>query len=244
MFETRLVNAGRIIAASLAIALVAPVVTASVADAKTPGKRHCYGGVCHRVMTLAETDAQTGKLKRMNASHYDDCRRDRFNPCGLTSSGEAYRPGSADNTASSIHPDGTVLLLRNPATSAAAVVRVNNFGPFRGNRQLDVSRATAQKLGFARRGVASLEVLVVQAPTRAEARYKRNRRYAPVPGFIGQADSIDHAFLRYADLTFKERVARLDAIACQVPGRKTAPRLALLAPAGNSRPERLARGRG
>jgi len=211
------------------------------AEAKRPGGKHCYGGTCHRVMTLGETEALVGKLRRLNASHYGDCRRDRFNPCGLTSSGEAFRAHAPDNTASALHPDGTVLLLRNPTNKLSAVVRVNNFGPFRGNRQLDVSRATAEKLGFARRGVAALEVLIVQAPTPDEARYKRNRRYDPVPGFIGHSDSIDSAFLRYADLTLRQRIARLDSIACRIAANRRAPKLGLMLASSGSSRQRLAR---
>ncbi len=214
----------------------------SAADAKRPGGKHCYGGTCHRVLTLDETQALVGKLRRLKASHYDDCRRDRFNPCGLTSSGEPFRAHAPDNTASAIHPDGTVLLLRNPSNQLAAVVRVNNFGPFRGNRQLDVSRATADRLGFAKQGVAALEVLVVQAPTPDEARYKRNRRYAPVPGFMGRADSIDSAFQRYADLTMRQRIARLDSIACHIAANRRAPRLGLMLAASANPRQRLARG--
>jgi len=224
--------------AGLLLALAVP----EVAEAKRPGQRHCYGGICHRVLTIAETEARVGKLHRLMASHYDDCRRDRFNPCGLTSSGEVYRASAPDNTASAIHPDGTVLLLRNPTTRLAAVVRVNNFGPFRGNRQLDVSRATAERLGFARRGVTSLEVLVVQPPTPAEARYQRNRRYDPVPGFIGQTASIDSAFMRYADTTTRQRIARLDSKACHVAANRDAPRLGLIAARAPSTRVRLARG--
>ena len=213
----------------------------SVADAKRPGGRHCASGICHRVMTLAETEAQIGKLRRFKTSYYDDCRRDRFNPCGLTSSGEVFRPHTRDNAASAIHPDGTILVVRNPETRLAAVVRVNNFGPFRGDRKLDVSRATAQHLGFARRGVAALEVMVVHAPTPAETRYARKRRYATVPGFIGSATTIDSAYMRYADLTLHTRIAQLDKTTCHVAANRRTPRLKLIASLPNGSTTRLAR---
>ncbi len=230
-------------AAAFAMAgLLALFTIPTEAEAKKPGGRHCYGGTCHRVMTLRETEGLVGKLRRLKASHYDDCRRDRFNPCGLTSSGEAFRAHAPDNTASAIHPDGTILLLRNPSTRRSAVVRVNNFGPFRSDRKLDVSRATAERLGFAARGVAVLEVLVVQAPTTEETRYKRNRRYAPVPGYIGQTDSIDSAFIRYADMTVRQRIARLDTIACRIAANRRAPKLGLMLAAAKAPRQRLARG--
>ena len=160
------------------------------AMAKTPGKTYCFNGICHRVQTLQETATLIGKDQKFKTSFYDDCKRDRFNPCGLTSSGEVFRPRDADNAASPIFPNGTVLLLRNPNNGEAAVVRVNNAGPYWGNRKLDVSRGTAEKLGFKRRGVADLEVRVVYAPTPAEARYKKKRQYDAVPGAIGNFASL------------------------------------------------------
>lgn len=178
-----------LLASSLATAIFIP----APAEAKTPGKTYCFNGTCHRVKTIQEMVTLVGRDQIMAASHYDDCRRDRFNPCGLTSSGEAFRPNDADNAASPIYPNGTILLLRNPDTGLAAVVRVNNAGPYWGKRLLDVSRATAEKLGFARRGVKNLEVRVVAAPTLAETKYKKNRRYAAVPGPIGQFASLDRA---------------------------------------------------
>lgn len=213
----------------LIISLLCLTFQTIAADAKAPGQRHCYGDVCHRVLTLDQTAAEIGKVRRLTASHYDDCRKDRFNPCGLTSSGEVFRPDAPDNTASSIHPDGTVLLVRNPATKLAAVVRVNNFGPFKGNRLLDLSRAAAEKLGYARQGTARLDVMVLQAPSQEETRYKRKRRYDPVPGFLGRAESIESAFLHYADLTLQQRIARLDATACRLAAKQRAPRLSVIA---------------
>lgn len=194
---SRIRTAGRAIALgafSAAVAAVAGTVgVSSAAEAKVPGKTYCYKRVCHRVHSLSEMVKLVGRSEKLTASHYDDCRRDRFNPCGLTSSGEKFRADKPDNAASPIYPNGTVLLLRNPKNGEAAVVRVNNSGPYWGKRKLDVSRATADKLGFRRQGVAALEVRVVSAPTRAEARYKKNRHYAQVPGAIGRFASLDQA---------------------------------------------------
>lgn len=163
------------------------------ADAKTPGKTYCFNGICHRVNTLQEMDGLVGRDLTFKTSFYDDCKRDRFNPCGLTSSGEVFRPNDADNAASPVYPNGTVLLLRNPSNGEAAVVRVNNAGPYWGNRKLDVSKGTADKLGFKKRGVAKLEVRVIAAPSKQEAKYKKNRRYEAVPGPIGRFASLEKA---------------------------------------------------
>jgi rare lipoprotein A len=163
---------------------------ATPAEAKTPGSTYCYHGTCHRVKTLAETQALVGVEETLYASHYDDCSKDRYNPCGLTSSGERFHPDRPDNTASPIYPDGTVLLVWSPDNQQALVVRVNNAGPYWGNRTLDLSRAAAQKLGFEGSGVAKLRVRVVKAPEPAEAKYSDNRTYAPVLGDIGHYENM------------------------------------------------------
>lgn len=171
----------------------AAVVASSTAQAKTPGSTYCFYRKCHRVKTLRETRALIGKPIALFASHYDYCGRDRYNPCGLTSSGEPFFPERPDNAASPIYPDGTVLLVRNSRTKASAVVRINNAGPYWGNRKLDLSKAAAQRLGFARQGVAKLETKIVAAPTRGQSRYSYKRRYRPLPGFIGQQESLNEA---------------------------------------------------
>ena len=138
-------------------------------------------------------DGMVGRRGMLKASYYDDCRVDRFNTCGLTSSGAIFHPNRPDNAASPIFPDGTVILAYNPATKLAAVLRVTSTGPYRGDRTLDVSRATAEHLGFVKRGVAPLEVVVLNSPTAKDARYKKLREYAPVPGFIGRFETFEAA---------------------------------------------------
>ncbi len=163
------------------------------ARAKTPGTIHCYGGWCHRVSTIDEMHTMVGQRGYLRASYYDDCRIDRFNACGLTSSGEVFRPDQADNAASPIFPDGTVLLAYNPENGNAAVLRVNSTGPYRGDRRLDVSRATAEKLGFKKKGVADLAVTVISSPEPEDARYQKLRAYTGVPGYIGTFKNFDAA---------------------------------------------------
>lgn len=172
----------------------APILLPS-AEAKSPGARYCFNSVCHRVMTLSQTKAAVGQPVHLVTSFYDDCRRDRFNPCGLTSSGEAFRPGMSDSAASPIYPDGTVLLVRNPAGGESAVIRINNAGPYWGDRKLDLSRAAASKLGLNGKGVATVEAIVLKAPSKSEARYLRNRRYDAVAGHIGSFASLSEARL-------------------------------------------------
>ena len=123
-------------------------------------------------------------------------------------SGEVFRPDKPDNAASPVYPDGTTLLVFNPATKKAAVVRVNNAGPYWGRRKLDVSRATADKLGFKHRGVAALHVKVVRPPAnKAEATYRKHRRYKPVPGYIGEFANAGEANIGMAAIMALEAMA-------------------------------------
>lgn len=188
---------GRVGLASLVPAfgtlLLASGLGSSGAEAKTPGKSYCFYSKCHRVKTIAETEALIGVDETVSASHYDSCKRDRYNPCGLTSSGTVFNSEAPDNAASPVYPDGTTLLVWSPATRASIVLRVNNAGPYWGNRKLDVSRKAAEVLGFAGEGVATLRVRVIDAPSVAEATYKENRTYDPVPGYIGVFASLDEA---------------------------------------------------
>ncbi len=166
---------------------------ASTAEAKLPGSVHCFNDICHRVRTVAETEARRGLVESVVASFYDAPDRDRFNPRSETSSGARFDPDADDNAASPIHPDGTVLLLWSPVTRAAAVVRVNNAGPYYPGRTLDVSRAVAERLGFRIGGTMELLATVIAAPSETEAHYVRGRSYAKVRGFLGTFDTIASA---------------------------------------------------
>jgi rare lipoprotein A (peptidoglycan hydrolase) len=179
--------------ASALAAVLLPVKFATPAEAKTPGETYCYHGICHRVKTIEETQALVGVEESIAASHYDDCSVDVFNPCGLTSSGERFHPDRPDNTASPIYPDGTTLLVWSPDTERALIVRVNNAGPYWGDRMLDLSRAAAEKLGFEGKGVANVQVRVIKAPEPEEASYVADRNYGPVPGDIGEYATLEEA---------------------------------------------------
>ena len=167
--------------------------TVPTADAKSPGTRYCFHGYCHRVGTLAQTDTLVGWRGYVLASYYDSCHLDRLNPCGLTSSGAVFRADLPDNAASPLLPDGTVILAYNPNTGDASVLRITNAGPYSEKRNLDVSRAAAEKLGFRKQGVAALVISVLQSPTKAEASYVSRRVYPMVPGYLGRFTTVDIA---------------------------------------------------
>ena len=55
-------------------------------------------------------------------------------------------------------PFGSLVRVTNIANGRSVVVRINDRGPFVGNRILDVSRRSAQLLGFEQRGTAPVRV--------------------------------------------------------------------------------------
>lgn len=157
----RLVMAGLTLFAAAGISMTLP---SDSAHAKSPGKTYCFNGVCHRVKTISEMETLVGYEEEVMASYYDDCKIDKHNPCTKLSSGEDFRPDLADNAASPVYPNGTILILSYPPTNKQVLVRVNNSGPYKKGRLLDVSRAVAEELGFKKRGVAKLKLTVISGP--------------------------------------------------------------------------------
>jgi cytoskeletal protein CcmA (bactofilin family) len=203
-----------------ALALVVLVTPFGDGFAKAPGEMHCYGGICHRVLTLAEAQRLIGLTSEVVTSHYDHPNVDRFNVGKYTSSGEEFDADNAARAASANLPDGTEILLWHPGTWKAAHVRINDFGPFRGNRTLDVTRAVAEVLGFARAGVATLKVTVIWVPGPDTARYRKARNYVPSQGPIGFITPGEHdALIRQLVMTAAERnfVAPPDIVIAGAP---------------------------
>lgn len=75
-----------------------------------------------------------------------------------TASGERFDM----NALTAAHPSlpfGTRLTVRNPDNGREVMVRVNDRGPFAGDRIIDLSRAAAQTLGLLEAGVGTVVLL-------------------------------------------------------------------------------------
>lgn len=59
-------------------------------------------------------------------------------------------------------PFGSRVRVTNPATAASVVVRINDRGPYAGNRVIDLSRAAAKAVNLIGPGVAPVELEVLQ----------------------------------------------------------------------------------
>ncbi len=174
--------------ASILAAYAAALSLSVPSVAKTPGEVHCYNGICHRVKSVDEMKLLVGSESDALTSFYDTAERDRMNAGTVTSSGETFDADSDSHAASSLYPDGTELLVWNPKNRKAAHIRVNDFGPFYMLRTIDVTRGVAEKLEFTKSGVAKLRVIIIWAPSSAEARFSRRRVYPAVEGYLGRLD--------------------------------------------------------
>lgn len=80
-----------------------------------------------------------------------------------TASGEAFRPEGL-TAAHRTLPLGTRLRVTNLRNNESVVVRVNDRGPFSGNRVIDLSTAAAREVGMLRSGTARVRLELL--PTR------------------------------------------------------------------------------
>lgn len=78
-----------------------------------------------------------------------------------TANGEIFDP-SLLTAAHRTLPFGTVLDITNPKTSQTVRVRVNDRGPYIGNRMIDLSYAAAQQIGLIEPGIGEVDVKIVR----------------------------------------------------------------------------------
>ena len=77
-----------------------------------------------------------------------------------TASGEAFDM-TAMTAAHRSLPFGTQVRVINPRNGRSVVVRINDRGPFSGNRLIDLSRAAAEEIGIVRAGHGRVELALV-----------------------------------------------------------------------------------
>jgi len=95
---------------------------------------------------------QTGK-----ASFYAD----KFEG-STTASGEKYKHSKL-TAAHKTLPFGTVVRVKNLSTNETVDVVINDRGPYVDGRIIDVSKSAAEKLGFVNKGLAEVEIEVIDA---------------------------------------------------------------------------------
>src|SRR5277367_4636259 len=81
-----------------------------------------------------------------------------------TATGENYDMYAA-TAAHPTLPLGSIVRVVNPRNHRSEVVRINDRGPYAGGRELDVSYEVARKLGFDQRGLAKVQLELLQVPS-------------------------------------------------------------------------------
>lgn len=103
-------------------------------------------------MTLANAKENKPFVQQGKASWYGPYFHGR-----TTANGERYNMNGL-TAAHRYLPFGTKLRVTCSQTGKSVVVRVNDRGPFHGNRVLDLSKGAAKQLGFIQRGVGSVKI--------------------------------------------------------------------------------------
>ena len=78
----------------------------------------------------------------------------------LTANGERFNMDDL-TAAHRTLPFGTRVRVTNNATGKAVIVRINDRGPFHGNRVIDLSRQAAKTIGLMSRGVGNVKIEVL-----------------------------------------------------------------------------------
>ena len=78
-----------------------------------------------------------------------------------TASGERYNPMGM-TAAHRTLPFGTMVQVKNLSTGCCCTVRINDRGPFKRGRVIDVTKRAAQELGMISSGTAKVELAVLK----------------------------------------------------------------------------------
>jgi rare lipoprotein A len=106
-----------------------------------------------------------------------------------TANGEIFDP-SLLTAAHRLLPFGTVLDITNPKTAQTVRVRVNDRGPYIGNRVIDLSYAAAQQISLIEPGIGEVDIKVVRVGS--------GEREPPAPFDITLAEAPKTAPIRSA----------------------------------------------
>jgi rare lipoprotein A len=97
-----------------------------------------------------------------------------------TANGEHFRPDAITGAHTTL-PLPSYVEVTDLDTGKRIIVRVNDRGPFRRDRILDLSRGAASELGMRGRGVAPVRVRVVQPSEQDRARLREGKPARPLP---------------------------------------------------------------
>ncbi len=107
------------------------------------------------VSPILVSQASAGKISTAVASYYGKRFHGR-----TTANGERFNMHAMTAAHRSL-PFGTKLKVTNPQTGRSVTVRINDRGPYHGNRTLDLSRGAAASIGMVDAGVAKVKIEIL-----------------------------------------------------------------------------------
>ena len=113
-------------------------------------------GVSPGKSVVANSSNLKGQKLRGIASYYADKFHGR-----TTANGEIFDMNGLTAAHKTI-PFGTKLRVRNLSNNRTVIVKVNDRGPFVGDRIIDLSKGAAEELDMIRTGTAEVEIVVVE----------------------------------------------------------------------------------
>jgi rare lipoprotein A len=183
----------------------------------TPSSPRIFSLLLLLLFSASFTDgSQKVHSTKGRASYYHDKFKGR-----RTGSGEPYDP--ADFTAAHrSYPFGTCLLVTDLQNKRTVVVRVNDRGPFRKNRIIDISRSAAIKLDMLRSGVIPVRITPLitlektglcdsafQSGTHYDFKGLRLEKTEDPAIRLWSTNDCRHAFYMSSTLTLEESIAGL-----------------------------------
>ena len=140
--------------ARLAPLIMVSLLCFSCAEVKTIGMRKGYNR--DAFIQYAGTPKVTGKVYTGEVSYYGPGFHGK-----LTANGETYDQ-NAFTCAHKTLPFGTKLKVTNISNDLSVILRVNDLGPYKKGRIVDLSVAGAKKIGLDKSGVAQAKVEVLE----------------------------------------------------------------------------------
>jgi rare lipoprotein A len=131
--------------------------------------------------------------KNYNTNKYDASENENYYQKGYaswygrefdgrkTASGEKYNMNKL-TAAHKTLPFGTKILVKNLENDKTVTVTVNDRGPYKDNRILDLSYSAAKKLGIVSSGEANVGIIIVKNGNEGKLAGKQNNNINPVAG--------------------------------------------------------------
>lgn len=119
--------------------------------------------------TKSEDSAKGAEVKQQGAASWygDDFQGKK------TASGEIYNQNEL-TAASKTLPLGSTAKVTNPDTGKSVTVKINDRGPYVGDRVMDLSKAAADKIGIKNKGVSHVKI-IARKPVTKKTKGKKHK---------------------------------------------------------------------